>query len=157
MAKPAKESNVRIVNRRATHDYFIDAKIECGIVLVGSEVKSMRDGHAQITDAFAHIHAGQLYLSNAHIEPYSKAALVYNHEPRRQRKLLIHKRELKKLQGELDVKGTTLIPLAMYFKDGRVKVEIGVGHGKQQHDKRQTIKQKEMDRDLRRAMTVRDR
>ena len=157
MAKPAKESTVRITNRRATHDYFIDTKVECGMVLVGSEVKSLREGHAQLNDAFASIHAGELYLSNAHIEPYSKAAIVYNHDPRRKRKLLIHKRELHKLAGELEIKGTTLIPLAIYFKDGRAKVEIGVGRGKQQHDKRQSIKQKEMDRDLRRVMTVRDR
>lgn len=157
MAKPSKESAIRITNRRATHDYFIEAKIECGMMLVGSEVKSLRDGLAQLNDAFAHIHQGELYLSNCHIEPYAKAASVYNHEPRRMRKLLIHRRELHRLAGELEKKGTTLIPLAIYFKDGRAKVEIGVGRGKQSHDKRRSIKEKEMDRDLRRVMTVKDR
>ena len=94
-------------------------------------------------------------LHGAHIDPYSKAALVYNHEPRRARKLLAHRREIKKLEGEMGVKGTTLIPLAIYFKGGRAKVEIGVGHGKQQHDKRDAIRKKEMDREVRRAMSHR--
>ncbi len=158
MAKPSKgqQQTPLISNRRALHDYFIESKLECGIVLVGSEVKSLRAGHAQLQDAFAHIDKdGQLYLSGAHIDPYEKAAIVYNHEPRRQRKLLVHKREIAKLQSELETRGTTLVPLSMYFKDGRVKVEIGVGRGKQQHDKRQSIKQKELDREVRRAMTVR--
>lgn len=155
MAKPKSNDTARISNRRALHDYFIEAKLECGIVLVGSEVKSLRAGHAQLQDAFGQILQGQLYLVGAHIDPYSKAALVYNHEPRRDRKLLVHKREIKKLQQELEVRGTTLIPLAIYFKDGRAKVEIGVARGKQRHDKRETIKRKEIDREIRRAMSVR--
>ena len=145
----------RISNRRATHDYFITAKIECGIALVGSEVKSLREGKAQLQDSYARIENGELYLHGAHIDPYSKAALVYNHEPRRTRKLLAHRREIKKLEGEMGVKGTTLVPLAIYFKGGRAKVEIGVGHGKQQHDKRDAIRKKEMDREVRRAMSHR--
>ena len=155
MAKPKGDQSPRISNRRALHDYFIEAKLECGIVLVGSEVKSLRAGLAQLQEAYAHFQAGELYLSGCHIDPYSKAALVYNHEPRRDRKLLLHKRERLKLESELSQRGTTLIPLAIYFKDGRAKVEIGVARGKQKHDKRQTIKQKEMDRDLRRVMSVR--
>ena len=155
MAKPKKESQIRISNRRALHDFFIEGKLECGIVLVGSEVKALRDGLAQLQDSFAEIHQGELFLTNAHIEPYAKAALVYNHEPRRQRKLLVHKKELKKLEGELSIKGTTLIPLAMYFKEGRAKVEIGVARGKQKHDKRASIKEKEINQEMRRAMTVR--
>jgi SsrA-binding protein len=146
----------RISNRRATHDYFISAKIECGVALVGSEVKSLRDGKAQLQDAYARIENGELFLHGAHIDPYAKAALAYNHDPRRTRKLLAHRREIKKLEGEVSVKGTTLIPLAIYFKGGRAKVEIGVGRGKQQHDKRDTIRKKEMDRELRRAMTRRE-
>ncbi len=155
MAKHKAPEGPRISNRRALHDYFIESKLECGIMLVGSEVKSLRDGHAQLQDAYAHITQGQLYLAAAHIDPYAKAAIVYNHDPRRERKLLVHKREIKKLQQELDVRGTTLIPLAIYFKDGRVKVEIGVARGKQKHDKRATIKEKEIDREMRRVMTVR--
>ena len=155
MAKPKGDPNVRINNRRATHDFFIEAKLECGIMLVGSEVKSLRSGHAQLQDAYAVIERGELWLKGAHVDPYEKAASVYNHEPRRDRKLLVHKREITKLQGELETRGTTLVPLAIYFKDGRAKVEIGVAHGKQRHDKRATIKDKEMQRDMRRAMTVR--
>jgi SsrA-binding protein len=157
MAKGRGSANVspRISNRRALHDYFISAKLECGMALVGSEVKSLRAGKAQLQDSFARIEDGQLYLHGAHIDPYEKAALVYNHDPRRPRKLLAHRREIKKLQGETSVKGTTLIPLAIYFKNGRAKIEIGVARGKQQHDKRDAIRKKEMDRELRRAMTHR--
>ncbi len=124
-------------------------------MLVGSEVKSLRAGKAALQDAFAKIINGELFLVGAHIDPYEKAALTYNHEPRRDRKLLVHKRELKKLAGESDDRGTTLIPLAIYFKGGRAKVEVGVARGKQQHDKRASIKKKEMDREIRRAMTQR--
>ena len=154
-AKRAANDAPRISNRRALHDYFISAKLECGVALVGSEVKSLRDGKAQLQDAYAHIENGELYLYGAHIDPYEKAALAYNHDPRRPRKLLAHRREIKKLEGETSVKGTTLIPLAIYFKDGRAKVEIGVARGKQQHDKRDTIRKKEMDREIRRAMSQR--
>ena len=155
MAKGKNNVSPHISNRRALHDYFISAKLECGIMLVGSEVKSLRDGKAQLQDAFARVENGELYLHGAHIDPYEKAALAYNHDPRRPRKLLVHRREIKKLIGETGVKGTTLIPLAIYFKGGRAKVEIGVATGKQQHDKRETIKKKEMDREVRRAMTHR--
>ncbi|HWE03463.1 MAG TPA: SsrA-binding protein SmpB [Tepidisphaeraceae bacterium] len=141
----------RIANRKALHDYFISAKIECGIVLVGSEVKSLRAGRAQLQDAWVAVEHGQLILHGAHIDPYEKAASVYNHEPRRDRKLLAHRREIKRLANETAEKATTLIPLAIYFKGGRAKIEIGVAKGKQQHDKRDTIKRKEMDRELRRT------
>ena len=144
----------RIVNRRALHDYFIEAKLECGIVLVGSEVKSLRNGKAQLHESFARVEKGKLILHNAHIDPYDKAAIVYNHEPTRDRILLVHKREIHKLANETKERGTSLIPLSIYFKDGRAKVELGVARGKQQHDKRATIKKKEQDRELRR-MTMR--
>jgi SsrA-binding protein len=155
MAKGKDNLSPRINNRRALHEYFIDAKLECGLMLVGSEVKSLRAGKAQLQDAFAKVINGELFLIGAHIDPYEKAALTYNHEPRRDRKLLVHKRELKKLAGELDERATTLVPLAIYFKNGRAKVEIGVARGKQQHDKRASIKKKEMDREIRKAMTHR--
>jgi SsrA-binding protein len=155
MAKGKDNVSPRINNRRALHEYFIDAKIECGIALVGSEVKSLRAGKAQLQDAYAKIQNGELFLMGAHIDPYEKAAITYNHEPRRDRKLLVHKRELKKLASELDERATTLIPLAIYFKGGRAKVEIGVARGKQQHDKRASIKKREMDREIRKAMTHR--
>ncbi len=156
MANKGKDNvSPRINNRRALHEYFIDAKLECGIALVGSEVKSLRAGKAQLQDAYAKIQHGELFLLGAHIDPYEKAAIVYNHEPRRERKLLVHKRELKKLEGEVGERGVTLIPLAIYFKGGRAKVEIGVARGKQQHDKRASIKKKEMDREMRKATTHR--
>src|SRR5947209_5266432 len=113
MARPKDTNNTpRITNRRALHEYFITHKIECGMVLVGSEVKSLRDGHAQLNESFARIENGELILHNCHIDPYVKASIVYNHDPRRDRKLLVHRRELKKLAGEGAIKGTTLIPLA---------------------------------------------
>ncbi len=137
------------------HDYFISAKIECGIVLVGSEVKSLRNGKAQLHESFARIESGKLILHGCHIDPYEKAALVYNHEPTRERILLVHKRELRKLKDETKERGVTLIPLSIYFKEGRAKLELGVAKGKQQHDKRATIKKKEADRELRRVMSKR--
>ena len=150
MARPKDIPPPRINNRRATHDYFITHKIECGMKLVGSEVKSLREGLGQLHESYASIESNVLVLHNAYIDPYTKAAIVYNHDPKRSRILLIHKRELKKLADELTVKGTTLIPLAIYFKEGRAKLELGIARGKQQFDKRATIKKKEMDRELRR-------
>ena len=156
MSKNQKHNlSPRIENRRALHEYFIEARLECGLALQGSEVKSLRDGKAQFNDAYARVERGQLTLYQCYIDPYEKAALVYNHEPTRPRRLLAHRREIKKLEGALTQKGTTLVPLAIYFKDGRAKVEIGVARGKQQHDKRDTIRKKEMDRELRRATSRR--
>jgi SsrA-binding protein len=152
---PKHNDSPRIHNRRALHEYFIEAKIECGIALVGSEVKSLRDGKAQLQDSFAKVERGQLILHNCHIDPYAKSAMVYNHEPMRERRLLAHRREIKKLEKETEQRGVTLIPLAIYFKDGRAKVEIGVAKGKQHHDKRAAIRKKEQDRELRRAMSQR--
>jgi SsrA-binding protein len=150
MGRPEKNDAPRITNRRALHDYFITHKIECGLKLVGTEVKSLREGKAQLHEAYARIDSGQLMLINAHIDPYTKSAIVYNHDPRRERLLLVHKRELKKIAEEIEVKGTTLVPLSIYFKEGRAKLELGVAKGKQQFDKRATIKKKEQDRELRR-------
>ena len=153
---PKKIANLspRISNRKALHDYFIDSKLECGIVLQGSEVKSLRMGKAQLQEAFARIEKGELILHQCHIEQYEKANIM-NHVPLRERKLLAHKREIAKLETATQNHGVTLVPLAMYFKDGRVKVEIAVARGKRQEDKRQSIKEKEMKRDVRRAMTQR--
>jgi len=145
----------RINNRRAFHEFFIEAKLECGISLVGSEVKSIRMGRAQLQEAFARVDDGQLILYGCHIDPYEKAASVNNHIPLRERKLLVHRREIKRLIDATKTKGTTLIPLAIYFKDGRAKLELGVARGKQQHDKRDTIKKKEQDRELRRMQMQR--
>jgi len=143
----------RINNRRALHQYFITHKLECGMVLLGSEVKSLRLGKAQLSESYARIERGELILHGCHIDPYEKAHI--GHEPLRERKLLVHKRELERLGGETENKGTTLIPLAIYFKDGRAKLELGVARGKQQHDKRESIKKREMDREMRKAMARR--
>jgi SsrA-binding protein len=150
MTKPDFKSP-RIENRKVFHDYFIEDKIECGIALVGSEVKSLRMGLAQLAEAYGDIQNGELWLLNAYIDPYKQSAIVYNHEPRRPRRLLVHRREIRRLAEQVDRSGMTLVPVAMYFKDGRVKVELGVARGKKSHDKRASIRQKEADRDLRRA------
>jgi SsrA-binding protein len=153
--KNARNLEPRIENRRALHDYFIEAKVECGMALLGTEVKSLREGKAQLNDSFARVEGGKLVLHNCHIDPYTKSAIVYNHDPLRERILLVHKREIKKLAGECSERGVTLIPLSIYFKGGRAKLELGVAKGKKQHDKRETIKRKEMDRELRRTMMQR--
>jgi SsrA-binding protein len=151
MPKDSANLAPRINNRRALHDYFIEAKLECGIVLVGSEVKSLRLGLAQLQESFARVEHGRLILHNCHIDPYDKAGIL-GHEPKRERILLVHKREMHRLENETKERGTTLIPLSIYFKDGRAKVELGVAKGKQQHDKRASIRKKEQDRELRRGM-----
>ena len=149
--KDEKNMGPRIQNRRALHDYHIEAKLECGIALRGTEVKSLRDGTAQLHEAFARIEDGELWLYGLHIDHYKKAAAVFNHETTRTRKLLVHRRELRRLTDATRERGTTLIPLAIFFNEkGIAKLELAVGRGKQQHDKRATIKKKEQDRDLRR-------
>ncbi len=148
----AKENlSPRITNRRALHDYHIISKLECGIALMGSEVKSLRNGKCQLNESFAWVEHGRLILHNCHIDPYKEAG-KFNHEPMRERELLAHKREIRKLQQELEIRGTTLIPLAIYFKNGYAKVELAVARGKKQHDKRAAIREKEQKRGLQRAM-----
>ena len=151
--KDQSKANVspRINNRRALHEYEITAKLECGIALVGSEVKSLREGKAQLQESFARVEKDALILHGCHIDPYGKASGA-NHEPLRERKLLAHKREIKKLADATRERGVTLVPLAIYFKGGRAKVEIGVAKGKQQHDKRESIKQKDNDREIKRFL-----
>ena len=154
--KDVQNPSPRINNRRALHDYHIDAKLECGIALKGTEVKSLRLGQAQLHEAFARVEDGELWLYGLHIDPYKQAAMMYNHEPARSRKLLAHRREIKRLVDATREKGTTLIPLAIYFNtDGIAKLELAVGRGKRSHDKRASIKKKEMDRDMHRMTTTR--
>lgn len=156
MAGSDKRANLapRISNKRATHEYHISGKLECGIVLVGSEVKALRYGKAHLQEAFARVEGDELILHGMHIDPYDQAS-YYNHLPTRDRKLLVHRREIRRLEQETQQKGTTLIPLAVYFKNGMAKVEIGVARGKHEHDKRETIRRKEQDREMRRAITRR--
>ena len=160
MAKGRKKSgqgatmSPRITNRRARHDYHIEESLEVGVQLLGTEVKAIRLGRASVTEGFARVdpHSQELYLHNVEISQYPPAG-PNQHEPKRTRKLLAHRREIAHLAGVTAGKGTTLVPLAMYFKGGRVKLEVGVATGKRQHDKRQDIKQRDAERDMRRAMT----
>lgn len=138
-------------NRKARRDYEIIETMEAGIVLVGTEVKSLRDGHAHLKDSFAAIDDGELYLHNAHINPY-RMGNRFNHEPTRTRKLLMHEREIRRLIGKIQEKGLTLIPLRLYFNDSsRVKVELGLARGKRSYDKRREIAERDAKREMRRA------
>lgn len=143
-------------NRRALHDYEITDRIECGIVLVGTEVKSLRDGHANLEDAYARIDADEVFLIGAEIPEYLFGNRA-NHKPKRTRKLLLHRREINKFAGKAAEKGLTLVPLRLYFKDGKAKVELAVAKGKQAHDKRETVKKREADRETRAAVKERVR
>ncbi|MFH1729866.1 MAG: SsrA-binding protein SmpB [Pseudomonadota bacterium] len=138
------------VNRKARHDYHIEETIEAGLALVGTEVKSLRAGRANIKDSYAKIKSGELFLVNSHINEYDFGNRN-NHDPLRDRKLLLHKREIKKLIGKITEKGKTIVPLKMYFKLGKAKIEIAIASGKRQYDKRETIKKKDMQRDIERG------
>lgn len=139
-----------VTNSKARRDYHILETYEAGIVLHGTEVKALRAGKGQISDAFARVENDQVFLHNAHIDEYTHGN-IQNHEPKSVRKLLLHKAEIRKLFGLASVKGNTLIPLAMYWKNGKVKVLIGVGKGKIEYDKREDLKKRESDRELKRA------
>jgi SsrA-binding protein len=141
-------------NRRARHDYFIDATYEAGMVLAGTEVKSLRAGRASLTDGYATVRDGEAWLHNVHIPEYD-AGTWTNHEPRRPRKLLLHKREIRELVKAGQEKGMTLVPLSLYFKDGYAKVEIGVARGKKHYDKRQALAERDARREADRALRAR--
>jgi SsrA-binding protein len=152
--KAAPGEQVVCVNRQARHNFFIDEVYEAGLVLVGSEVKSLRDGKAQLNDAYARIQKGEAFLINSHISPYA-GANQFNHEPTRTRKLLMHAREIERLTGKTKERGFTLIPLKIYFKNGRAKVEIGLARGKKLYDKRETLKKKMAEREVERSVRAR--
>lgn len=137
---------MEIVNKKARFDYFIDDEIEAGIELVGTEIKSVRKGSVDIKDSFVHIKKGEVFMINSYIAPYLEAS-QFNHDERRNRKLLLHKKEIRKLEEKVKMEGYTLVPLKMYFKKNHVKVLVGVCRGKKNYDKRETIKE----RDLKRA------
>ena len=139
-----------IKNRSAYHDYFIDDKYDAGMILLGTEVKSLRDGRASFNDSYCIFNKGELWLKSLHISEYSHGT-TNNHDPLRDRKLLLKKRELAKLEAKIKEKGYTIIPLRIFFNDKRlIKIEIGLGKGKKQYDKRETIKQRDNDRELKR-------
>ncbi|HEY9807977.1 MAG TPA: SsrA-binding protein SmpB [Halomicronema sp.] len=139
-------------NRQARFLYEILETYEAGIELKGTEVKSIRAGKANLRDGYGLIRNGEMWLLNVHISPYETASEYFNHEAKRTRKLLLHKAEIRKLLGKVDQQGLTLVPLKMYFKSGRVKIEIALGKGKKLHDKREDIKRREDKRDMERAM-----
>jgi len=137
-------------NKRARFDFFIDEAHEAGIALTGTEVKSLRQGKVNLKDSYARIENGEIFLVDAHISPYPHGNR-FNHDPERPRKLLMHKREIRRLYGKSREKGFSLIPTRMYFKEGRVKVEIGLGKGKRAYDKREILKRKTMEREVERS------
>jgi len=146
-----KPSNLLAQNKKAGHDYNILETYEAGIALSGTEIKSVRAGKVNLKDGFARIRNGEAWLENVHISPY-KEGNQFNADPLRNRKLLLHKKEISKLTGVVQEKGTTLIPLRMYLKHGYAKVLIGVGQGKKLYDKRETLKRKDQDREMQRAL-----
>jgi SsrA-binding protein len=156
MSKPEEKPEVESIakNRRARHDYTILDTYEAGIVLTGSEVKSLREGRANLSDSYGIVREGEIYIINLHISPYERAS-YNNHEPTRTRKLLLHKREIGRLIGAIERQGLTLVPLELYFKRGIAKVAMALGKGKKLHDKREDAKAKDADREIARAVRTR--
>jgi len=156
--KTARETARKLVaeNRKARHDYHILDSWEAGVALLGTEVKAIREGRINLRDSFARIDNGEVWMQNVHISPYSHRGSA-EHAELRQRKLLLHRDEIRKLVGKVAEKGLTLVPLEMYFKNGRIKVNLGLAKGKQAHDKRETIRKREVDRETRAAVKSRGR
>jgi SsrA-binding protein len=156
--KKKEDEGIQLIcrNKRAFHQYNVFDKLECGIVLTGTEVKSLREGTASLEEAYARIEDGELWLIGSDIPEYTMGNRM-NHKPKRPRKLLLHRREIGKFAGKASERGFTLVPLRMYFKKGRAKVEIAVARGKQLHDKREAQKTADAQRDIRRALSERRR
>ncbi len=152
----AKETMKLVANnKKAYHDYFIDEKYETGVVLHGTEVKSMRMGKCSIKEAFVRIEKGEVFVYGMHVSPYEKGN-IFNRDPLRPKKLLMHKQEINKLSGKLAEKGLTLVPLQVYFKNGKAKVEIGLARGKKLYDKRQDIAKKDQRREAEKEFKIRN-
>lgn len=147
----SKSNEVVANNRRARYDYEILDTLEAGIKLVGTEVKSLREGNVNLRDAFCSVDHGEMYMHNCHIAPYQQAGELMNHEPRQDRKLLLHKREILRWEREAEDAGVTIVPLKIYFRNGYAKVQIGLARGKKKHDKRSDIKEREAERRMRQA------
>jgi SsrA-binding protein len=156
--KTDREKAQRLIadNRKAFHDYHVLDTWEAGVALLGTEVKAIREGRVNLRDSFARLDKGEVWLQNVHISPYSHSGYAF-HEERRQRKILLHRHEILKLTGQVREKGLTLVPLQMYFKNGRVKIALALVKGKQAHDKRETIRRREVDRETRAAVKERSR
>lgn len=155
MAKGKESQKLIANNKKAYHDFFIDETYECGIALHGTEVKSMRMGKCSINEAFVRIEDGEVFVYGMHVSPYEKGN-IFNKDPLRVKKLLLHKYEINKLLGKIKEKGYTLVPLQVYFKDGKVKVEIGLARGKKLYDKREAIAKKDQRREAEKEFKVRN-
>ncbi|MGF2055283.1 SsrA-binding protein SmpB [Vagococcus fluvialis] len=156
MAKEREEGNLIAQNRKARHDYTVIETIEAGMVLKGTEIKAIRNRRVNLKDGYVRVRDGEAYLVNVHISPYEQGNL-FNHDPLRTRKLLMHKKQIAKLTAETKNTGVTLIPLKLYIKNGFAKVLVGVAKGKKQYDKRQDLKQKDMNREINRTLKERQR
>ena len=156
--KSEREKAQRVVadNRKAFHDYHVLETWEAGLVLLGTEIKAIREGRVNLRDSYARLDNGEVWLANVHISPYSHTGYAH-HEERRQRKLMMHKHEINKLTGLVREKGLTLVPLQLYFKNGRLKTQLALVKGKQAHDKREAIRKREVDRETRAAVKQRSR
>lgn len=151
MSKDKLKTKPLAQNRKASHDYLIEDTIEVGMVLEGTEIKSIRRGSANLKDSFARIHRGEMYVYNMHIAPYEEGNR-FNHDPLRHRKLLLHRKEINKLRGHIEQPGNALIPLKLYIKNGVCKMLLGIASGKKKYDKREDLKKKQMKRDIDRAI-----
>ena len=154
MERAKSENRDIAVNRRARHDFLIEETVEAGLVLLGSEIKALRQGKANLKDSYGRIEGDEVWLWNAHISPYGPAS-QFGHEPTRRRKLLLHRAEIARLHGKVKERGLALVPLRLYFKNGRAKLELALARGKKQHDKRESIKEREVRREIDRAMSAR--
>jgi SsrA-binding protein len=154
----SSEDGLKVIcqNRRAFHEYTISERLECGIALTGTEVKSLREGSSSLEEAYAKVESGEVWLIGSEIPEYSMAHRM-NHKPKRPRKLLLHRREIEKFAGKASQRGFTIVPLRMYFKRGRAKVELGIARGKHLYDKREDLKKADHERDIRRAMSRKER
>jgi SsrA-binding protein len=155
---PAKTGGEKVVttNRKAYHDYFVEEELEAGVVLHGSEIKSIRQGRVTLRDAYARIENGELWLVGAHISPYEHSGVYFNHEPDRPRKLLIHHRELDYLRSKVEASGYTLVPVRMVLRKGRAKVDIALAKGKKLYDKRAALAERDAKRNIERELRERD-
>ncbi|MBQ6383359.1 MAG: SsrA-binding protein SmpB [Clostridia bacterium] len=154
----AHQTGIRVIaqNRKAFHDYFVEEKYECGIALFGTEVKSIRQGRVNLKEGWAQIRHGEVWVEGMHISPYEQGN-QFNRDPLRSKKLLLHRSEIRKLNAEVDRQGYTLIPLEVYLKEGRVKLQLGLCKGKQAHDKRDAMAKRDSDREIRRALRDRQK
>ena len=152
------QTGIKVIaqNRKAFHDYFVDERFECGVALFGTEVKSIRQGRVNLKESWAQIRKGEVWVEGMHISPYEQGN-QFNRDPLRSKKLLLHRSEIRKLSSEVDRQGYTLIPLEIYLKEGRVKLQLGLCRGKQAHDKRDAMAKRDSDREIRRALRDRQR